>query len=459
MLQFFRINDPYRIIFVFLILLAIRATWIIVGLPLSAPELKWLVLGERLGDGFTMYKDVFDYTGPLAAMLYKWLDLIFGRSRWVHMAFSTVLITIQAGVLNNILLKNKTYGENNYLPAFIYVILASSILDFFALSPQLMALTFILLALNYIFRRIDNIVTDELFLYSGIYLGLATLFYLPSLIFFVIFLLSFILFSSAILRRLLLFVYSAGAVFIIVWAYFFWHEASWDFMEDFLVSTFSRPRHYYVSYVELLGLSAWLLGVAIISLSTLFSIRVTNFQQKMQQVMVLFLLGGFGVILLSTDLLTADLLFFVPSVTFFLVYYLLSLKRRFWRFVVPYLIILGSLVYPYYWLKNQNLKDMLVKESSLDFSGKRLMGIGTDISVYQDYKLAGPFLDEYVTEQKLEDLNYYSEASKLFEALNDSKADVIVDQKGIIPKIFQRFPLLKSQFEEKSEGIYLRINN
>lgn len=427
------------------------------GLPLSAPELKWLVLGERLGDGFTMYKDVFDYTGPLAAMVYKWLDMIFGRSRWVHIVCSTFLVTIQGAVLNNILLKNKAYNENNYLPAFIYVILASSVLDFFALSPQLMALTFILMALNFIFRRIDNVITDELFLYSGICLGLASFFYLPSLVFFLIFLLSFILFSSAIVRRLLLFIYSAVAVFVIVWAYFFWYGAGWDFAEDFLMASFSRPKHYYLTYVELLGLSAWLIGVAVISLSTIFTVRVTNFQQKMQQVMILFLLSGLAVILLGTDLLTADLLFFIPSVTFFLVYYFLNLRRRVWRFLMPYVILLGSLAYPYYWLKNQKLEDLVIERTSLSLPGKRLMGIGTDISVYQNYKLAGPFLDDYVTGQKLEDLNYYREASRLFEALNDSRADIILDRRGVVPQIFDRFPLLRAQFRQESEGVYLRV--
>lgn len=437
--------------------MAIRVTWIIVGLPLSIPELKWLVIGERLGDGFTMYKDLFDYTGPLSALVYKWLDMIFGRSRWVHIICSTFLITIQASILNGILLKNKSYSENSYLPAFLYVILASCTLDFFALSPQLMALTFILLSLNFIFRRIDNIVTDELFLYSGIYLGLATFFYLPSILFFIIFFLSFILFSSAIIRRLLLFIYSSVAIFVVVWGYFFWYGASWDFIEDFFIASLFRPKQYYLSSFELLSLSAMMIFVAVLSLSTLFTVRVTNFQQKMQQVMILFFVSGLVVILVTTDLITADLLFFVPSITFFLVYYFLNLKRRVWSLIMPYLIVFGSLAYPYYWMKRQDLSEMVVKESELNLPGTRLMGIGTEVSAYQQYKLAGPFLDDYVSEQKFEDLNYYSEASKFFNALNDSQADIILDEKGIVPQIFNRFPLLEAQFQKKSEGVYLRV--
>ena len=47
-------------------------------------------------------------------------------------------------------------------------------------------MTFILLGLHYVFERIANEVTDDLFLYAGIYVGIATLFYpslLPGLLF------------------------------------------------------------------------------------------------------------------------------------------------------------------------------------------------------------------------------------------------------------------------------------
>jgi len=60
------------------------------------------------------------------------------------------------------------------------------------------------MSLRNILRRIDNQVTDELFLNSGIYLGIAAMIYLPSTIFFFVFLFALILFSTAVTRRLLL---------------------------------------------------------------------------------------------------------------------------------------------------------------------------------------------------------------------------------------------------------------
>lgn len=432
-------------------------SWIIVGFPLSLPELKWLLVGERLGDGFTMYRDLYDHTGPLSAMVYKWLDFLFGRSRWVHIVFSSILVTVQASILNSILLKNKAFEENNYLPAFFYVICSASVLDFFALSPQLMSITFILLALNQIFRRIDNVITDELFLYSGIYLGLAAFFYLPAVIFFVIFLVSFILFSSAILRRLLLFIYGTFAVFVVVWAYFFWHEAAYDFLNSFFGAGVQKPKIFYLEFVDLLKVGGFLCGVLLLGLTILVTQRSTNFQQKMQRVMTLFIIAGVIAMVVNRELMVADLVFFVPSTAFFLSYYFLGIRRRVWRLTMPYLVVFGLIAYPFLFIDGEELQSSIV-QSSEPYTGS-VMGITSDISVYRNAHIAGPFLDEYVSRCRLENLEYFDEAPRLFQSLNESDADIILDEWGMAGVIFHRFPSFARRYEQTGPGEYRLISN
>ena len=167
-----------------------------------------MLLGEWLDEGFMMYRQTYDYTGPIAAVIYKGLNIVFGRNVLAYRALSTLLITLQSGIFNSILLKNKVYSENSYLPAFLFAILSASVTDFMTLSPQLISLTFILLALRNIIRRIDNQATDELFLSSGIYVGVATMIFLPASVFLLVFLFSLILFSSAIPRRLLIYLFA-----------------------------------------------------------------------------------------------------------------------------------------------------------------------------------------------------------------------------------------------------------
>jgi hypothetical protein len=360
---------------------------------MSVVELKMLLLGERLGNGFVMYSETYDYTGPLAAMVYKWLDFIFGSSRWVHMIVSTFLIILQAGILNSILLKNKAYEENNYIPAFLYAILMSSTMDFFALSPQLMSLTFVILSLNQIFRRIDNVVTDELFLFAGIYTGLATFCYLPAVIYFITFLLSFIIFSTAALRRLIIFIYGFSMVFLVIGAYYFWYDSLDDMISIFIVGGFLKPKNFFVEYAELFQISYVILGVLFISLTVFVTARFTNFQQNMMRVMFLFIIAGVVAVIISPELSPAALQFIVPPLAFFLTHYFLTLKRKILRRLMPTLVVLALLLYPWF-LRNQ-FEDFLIGEDRSLIKDKKVMLLGNDLMVYLGNEIASPFIDEY----------------------------------------------------------------
>lgn len=456
MLQFFRINDPYRLIYILIILVMIRVAWVMFGLPLSLPELKWMLVGERLSDGYSMYRDLYDHTGPLSALVYKMIDWTFGRSRWVHISLSTLLIVMQSAIFNSVLLRNKAYEENTYLPAFLYVLIMSGIPDFFALSPQLMAVTFVLLSLNQVFRRIDNQVTDELFVSTGLFLGLATCFYFPAVIFFLIFLLSFILFSSAVPRRLLLLAYTILTVFAVVWTYFFWIGAGTDFIHDFVYSAFLSPKSSYLNLEEILRISAVLILIAVIGFSVLFTMRSTNYQQKMQQVMISLFVAAFFVMMLTRELMPADLVFFVPTLSFFLVYYFINLKRRFWRFLIPYGILIALLANPWWIVRNGVLDHFTVKKQLNTNPEKSLMGLGVNLEMYAEYKLAGPFLDDYISKQKLDDINFYDEASEVYESLNSSEPQLIVDEYGIMDEVFHRFPQIALRYTQTGEKTYER---
>ncbi len=84
MLTFFRVNDPYRIIGIFVLLLLLRLPYWISGDHLTLPELNWMLLGERLAEGNRLYSGVWDNTGPLSAGVYLMIEWIFDRSQWVY---------------------------------------------------------------------------------------------------------------------------------------------------------------------------------------------------------------------------------------------------------------------------------------------------------------------------------------------------------------------------------------
>ena len=166
MLNFFKINDPSRLIVIFLGLLSLRVLLTFQGLSLTLFELKWLLLGQRSAEGFSMYEEIFDYTGPLSVFFYRIIDNVFGKSQQAHHIISTIWLFLNAIIFNSLLRRNKNFSENTDLPALFFVLFAASIPDFMALSPQMMSMTFILLGFYNILERIANEDTDDLFLYA-----------------------------------------------------------------------------------------------------------------------------------------------------------------------------------------------------------------------------------------------------------------------------------------------------
>ncbi len=457
MLQLFRLNDPYRLVLIFVILVVIRTIWLIYGLPLPLFGFKWQLLGSWLAQDHMIYADSYDYTGPLSALVYKWITMLFGPTRWPHIILSTLLIILQAGILNAIFLRNKAYHENTYVLAFIYMILTCGVMDYYTLSPQLMSITFIIISMNNIFRRIDNQATDEMFLTSGIYLGIATFFYLPAAIFLISYLISFLLFSTAIARRLILMSLGAIIVYGAVWGYFFWHNAEQSFYDAFFIAGFLREKIFYLSYAELSLQAIAIFLFTVISLSIFFTARFTNFQQKIQRVMLIFMISSIGCILVSPELSGAELIFLLPSAAFLITHYLLLLRRWWTRTFIPMVVIFSILLFPFFWLTHFS-KEELFLDGSSTYSDKRIMMIGEDLSVYEGNTIASPFLDPYVSKLRMEGLNYYEDASEIYDTILAANADIIIDEWGYFPKMVEIFPDLGKRYKQKGE-IYEKISN
>lgn len=409
-------------------------------------SLKWLLLGEWLNQGFRMYSQTFDYTGPLAVLVYKYLNLIFGRTAFMHYGFSSLVIILQAGIFNQLLLKNKAYEENSYLPAFLYVILMVSIPDFRALSPQLLSLTFILLALQNVFRRIDNQATDELFLNSGIYVGVATMIYVPSIIFFIVFLVAMILFSSAVARRLMLYLFGFLLSFSLCALYFYWRGDLWVFLDSYLIQNLTLDGRSKLAFMEGVILVAGFLFIFLLSVfKTWKSARLTNFQQKMQQVIWLMFFGGLFTGLLSNEKSLHEVVFFVPLIAYFWTHYFLLLEKRIFKFLMPGLMILGLLGYSCF-SYSQLVQPLQVKKVS--DAHQKVMVLGENLSYYQSKKIYTPCFNKHLTNQAFKGLSYYTPASELYLLFRKTDPQTVIDEIGMMPQIFQRFPAIESAYEE-----------
>jgi hypothetical protein len=84
LITLFRNGSPLRILSVLAFLLLLRLPVLLNGVPVLSPELKWMLVGERMDQGFMLYTGIWDNTAPLSACVYWLIDLVFGRSPQVY---------------------------------------------------------------------------------------------------------------------------------------------------------------------------------------------------------------------------------------------------------------------------------------------------------------------------------------------------------------------------------------
>ena len=156
MLKFFRLYDPYRLLASAISLILIRLTWFIGQNPIALPDLHHSLIGERLGDGFILYAELKTNTAPLSALIYYLLDFFFGRSILAYYVLSVVLIFLQAIILNGIFANNRVFRETSNYPALAYILFANAFFGFATLSPIVIALLFLLLALQKLFSILQS---------------------------------------------------------------------------------------------------------------------------------------------------------------------------------------------------------------------------------------------------------------------------------------------------------------
>ena len=176
LLRFFRINDPYRLLGLFVLLILFSLPYLIHPGMNTLQELRNFVLGEAIGDGKLMYVGIIDSSAPITAFIFGLTDWIFGRSLLGQHIFAVVLISFQASFFAILLINNKAYNDNTYVPALIFGLLCFFSFDLLSFSPELLGSTVLLLALNNLFKEIEfRIEKDEIILNLGVYLGVATL--------------------------------------------------------------------------------------------------------------------------------------------------------------------------------------------------------------------------------------------------------------------------------------------
>lgn len=470
MLTFFRVNDPYRIIGAFVLLILIRLPYLLYGAPLSLPELNWMLVGERLSEGYTLYTGLWDDTGPLAALIYTLIEFVFDRSAAVYVILGLILTTYQALLFNNFLLNKKAYDENTFVPVLVYALFSSFSFDFYFLSPVLISLTWILLAMRNVFYRIESRSRDNRILGTGVYLGLAALCYLPSIIFLVSTFVAYLLFTNVSFRRYLLLLYGTAMPLLITATYYFMNDALDSFWSQYFLSYLEVGRKVFTTPLQLLYISIVPLIFLLISLYRVGQQRFTNQQTKIQQIMFIKIIATLGTLFFVRDLAPYHLLPLVPPLAFYATHYLLSIRKyllaELATFLLALLCILNGYAFLFGWFSLQQIfptDNFMVQATPYDeaVAGKKTLVLGDNLSVYQQARPATPYLDWQLSSQQLLAIDYFDNLTEVYNNFSQDMPQIVVDLENVMPQLQARIPLLESayQLQPGSTDVYMLQEN
>ncbi|MFC5409001.1 DUF6427 family protein [Larkinella bovis] len=468
MLSFFRVNSTLQVISLLALLVLIRIPFLLSAPPLLIPELNWMLVGEQMRNGNLLYRDIWDSISPLSALVYWLIDLAFGRSQLVYHAAGTAVAALQVFYFNWVMNVRDIYPDRNWIPGLIYALFLNMSFDCGTLSPVLLSTSFLLLAFGTLVKQMDRRgATDEVF-EIGFYISLAALFYLPSALFILWALMALLLYTGASFRQHSLLIFGFAFPILLTVLYYYLADSLDDFNRNLLASVF-RVRQYDLTDFQTLLASMFLpFAMGTLGLLSLFrqTTRYVNFQQRCQQIMMIWALTAMVSVALMPFLAPMLFISFIPALAFFASYYFQGIRREWMAeliflgvFVFTLLILYQGTLALVPNLEVGRLSSLQVKTSPIDqhIRQQKILVIGEDLSAYRNNQAATPYLNWDLAKYDLRNLDSYESVISVYDHFRKDPPNYIIDKESVIKKLFQRAPGLAASYEKTAlDGVYRR---
>ncbi len=460
MIRYFRINDPYRLVGLLVVLLIISLPLFIDAVGVTTAELKTMLLGEKMNEGFSLYSEVADNTAPLAGWFAELIDSVFGRSVLLRHALAFLLIFAQGAYMGIMLISRKVFNENTYIPSFLYCLLFFFSHESLSLSNELIGFTFLLPALNNLYKEIEfRMQRDETVFNLGLYISLASLFSIGYWVFLFYIMVVLVFFTRTTARKFALLVFGFTLPHFLFLTIGYLNGSLSGIWNYLYVENLSFDRDIFINAKGLLTLGAVplvYLAVSIVMLQR--EARFSKYQSLLFQVMFLWL--GFSLLYLFVckDLRPQSLIVFIPALAFLFTHFFLFIRRRRLAEINIWILFLGIVATCY--LARYNKLDavdysrLMPGENTVGLEKQRILVLGDDIGYYQHNQLATVYLNWDIAEGIFRHPEYYENLTEIYHAFTSDPPDVVIDRENLLRPILERAPKLRESY--KRQGIFYR---
>jgi hypothetical protein len=428
---------------------------------LTVPELKSIIIGEKVQEGLTPYAELIDSTPPLTAWINAFVDLLFGRSLLARHIAAFFLLFFQSVYLGIMLIDKKAFTENTFIPSVIFSILVFFSFDTLTLSGELYGAGFLLLALNYLFKEIEfRIQRDETVFNLGLFISLASLCSFAYSIYLLAALGILAFYTRSSPRKYLLLAFGFLLPHILVCSFYFLSGSLQELWSFYYSPNFGFQPSSLIDAKSLFYLGAIPLLYLIVSVVILNrEARFSKYQSQLLQAMFLWLMSSFPLVFFSRDLRPQNLMVFIPSFAFFITHFLLLIRRKKFAEINLWVLLIGVVLVSYlarYGKLSSVNYDKLIVKRVVTKNPQKVFMLGDDISIYRANKLGTGFFDWNLSQEIFENPDYYDNVLMVSAFIKADPPDVIVDKNDLMKGFMERIPELRNQYSQSATGTYTK---
>lgn len=461
LLRFFRINDPYRLLAIFILLVLIGLGFFIDPAATTLSELKAMVLGEALNSGKSLYTEVHTSVPPLAAWFYGWEEWLFGRSLTARHIVAFVLIFFQGAYFAILLINNKAQSESTYLPAFLFGVVCFFSFDMLMLSPELFASSLLLLALNHLFKEVEfRVQRDDTLLLLGFFLGLATLFVFTYIVFLPGTVIILVIFTRLSIRKALLLIFGFALPHLLIMMAYYFH-GNFEFLWSNYYASVAWFAENRLSLSAMLYLSAIPIAYFLFSLVMLNrEARLTKYQSQLLQIMFLWLLIAIVEIIVAGKMAPHRVITYAPPLAYFVSHCILLVRRKWlaelllWGFAGG--IVTIAYLARYDKLSKIDYSNMFFSKVSAAPVNKRILVLDEQWGYFENNKLATGFYDWKIAQRYFNETDYFQNVVLIDKAFDQDLPALIVDPHNVMAGVFKRLPNLERHYSKQGTNYLIK---
>jgi hypothetical protein len=403
-------------------------------------EIKNYLIGQKLNQGFRLYKDIRDNTGPFATGFYQFLDFLsIPITSNPYIAFG--VITLQAYVFHQTIRQFELMPKMGGMAFGIYLLLFHLTIEFRVPDPALIGLTFLLLAWKEIIQQQRTLLVNDRVFLVGIYLAAATLFF-PAYFWLLPWAIISLLFYSGISIRQILLVLIGYLIVLTITSIVFYFRGNLPYLWE--VYRNSAFEFQLITEKEGLQVLLFYAPAIVFGVFGLYKVvgnpKIRAHAQKAQQTTLIWLFFSLIAITNFPAYHRINFVLLLPPFAYLglNIFYLL---KKYWQKELLFLVLMASVFFTY-------RQDSGTRQSThkIPISGQKLLILGPEIEEYLDNEMVGPFVNWDLAKPLLSNLNSYKNVIIVQEYFVKDRPTYIYDSEGYFKKIEQHLPSITQEY-------------